>query len=105
MKQTRTCISPFDDFPLEYDAWFDKGGSLIFRIEVRAIKCLLSSLPKPWIEMGVGSGRFAKALGIETGVDPSYRLLQMARKRGINTFLGRGERKLFDGAYHSALSF
>ena len=98
MKQISSHISPFDDFPLEYDAWFDRAGRLIFRIEVQALKKLLGTLPKPWIEVGVGSGRFAQALGIETGVDPSYRLLQIARKRGINTFLGRGEEKLFDAA-------
>jgi SAM-dependent methyltransferase len=91
-------ISPFDDFPLEYDAWFDREGSIIFRIEVKALNKLLSTLPEPWIEVGVGSGRFAQALGIETGIDPSYKLLQMARKRGINTFLGLGEEKLFDKA-------
>jgi SAM-dependent methyltransferase len=57
---------------------------------------LLPSLPKPWLEIGVGSGRFAQALGIETGVDPSYKLVEMARKRVINAFLGRGEQELFD---------
>ena len=70
--------SPFDDLALEYDAWFDREGSLIFSIEVRAFKSLLSTLPKPWLEIGVGSGRFAQALGIETGIDPSSKLLQMA---------------------------
>jgi SAM-dependent methyltransferase len=89
-------ISPFDNLALEYDAWFDKEGSLIFFIEVQAFKSLLPSLPKPWLEVGVGSGRFAEALGIETGVDPSSKLLHMARERGINAFLGRGEQELFD---------
>ena len=57
---------------------------------------MLPSLPKPWLEVGVGSGRFAQALGIETGVDPSIKLLEMARKRGITAFLGKGEQELFD---------
>jgi SAM-dependent methyltransferase len=87
---------PFDDLALEYDAWFDKEGSPIFSIEVQAFKALLPSLPKPWLEMGVGSGRFAQALGIETGADPSVELLQMAKRRGIKAFLGRGEQELFD---------
>jgi SAM-dependent methyltransferase len=97
-KPTSNHISPFDDFSLEYDAWFDWDGGLVFRIEVKAFKKLLSDLPEPWIEVGVGSGRFAQALGIETGVDPSSRLLQMARKRGVKTFPGRGEERLFDEA-------
>ena len=95
-RQNNTGWSPFDDLALEYDAWFDKEGSLIFFIEVQAFRELLPTLPKPWLEIGVGSGRFAQALGIETGVDPSFKLLHMARKRGINAFLSRGEQELFD---------
>jgi SAM-dependent methyltransferase len=89
-------FSPFNDLALEYDAWFDKEGSLLFFIEVQGFKVLLPSLPKPWLEIGVGSGRFAQALGIETGIDPSIKLVEMARKRGINAFLGRGEEELCD---------
>ncbi len=96
MKRNSNDISPFDDLALEYDAWFDKEGRLVFLIEVQAFKALLSSLPAPWLEIGVGSGRFAQALGIETGVDPSVKLSQIAKRRGINVFLGRGEQAPFD---------
>jgi len=96
MKRNNSHSSPFDDLALEYDAWFDREGSLIFFIEVQAFKRLLRHLPKPWLEVGVGSGRFAQALGIETGVDPSIKLVEMAIGRGINAFLGRGEQELFD---------
>ena len=89
-------VSPFDGLAPEYDAWFNKEGSRIFFIEVKAFQELLPSLPKPWLEIGVGSGRFAQALGIETGIDPSYTLVKMTRKRGINAFVGRGEQRLFD---------
>ena len=88
--------SPFDTLAIEYDAWFDKEGSLIFFIETQAFRELLSSLPKPWLEIGVGSGRFAQALGIETGVDSSIKLVKMARHRGVTVFLGRGEQEIFD---------
>jgi SAM-dependent methyltransferase len=88
--------SPFDDLALEYDAWFDKDRSLIFFTEVQAFKSLLSSLPKSWLEIGVGSGRFAQALGIETGIDPSIKFVEMARRRGVTAFLGRGEQEFFD---------
>jgi SAM-dependent methyltransferase len=90
--------SPFDNLAKEYDAWFDKEGSLVYFIEVQAFKSLLPTLPKPWLEIGVGSGRFAQALGIGTGVDPSIELGKMARRRGITAFLGSGEQELFDGA-------
>lgn len=93
-------FSPFDDLASEYDAWFDKDGSLIFFIEVQAFKTLLPSLPRPWLEIGVGSGRFAQALGIKTGIDPSIKLVQMASRRGIKAFQGRGEQELHDpGAF------
>jgi SAM-dependent methyltransferase len=96
MKQNNSHSSPFDDLAPEYDAWFDREGSLIFFIEVQAFRELLPTLPKLWLEIGVGSGRFAQALGIETGLDPSSKLLQMARRRGVNAFLGCGEEMLFD---------
>jgi SAM-dependent methyltransferase len=96
-------VSPFDNLASEYDAWFDRDGSLIFFIEVQAFKTLLPSLPKPWLEIGVGSGRFAQALGIETGIDPSNKLIEIARRRGIKAFIGRGEQTSFDkGAFGTA---
>jgi SAM-dependent methyltransferase len=95
-RQNNTEWSPFDDLATEYDAWFEKDGSLIFFIEVKAFKSLLPILPKPWLEIGVGSGRFAQALGIETGIDPSVKLVEMARRRGVTAFLGGGEQEMFD---------
>ena len=95
-RRDKSSISPFDNLALEYDAWFDEEGKLIFDIEVQAFKQILDYLPKPWLEVGVGSGRFAQALGIETGIDPSIKLAEMARRRGITTFLGQGEQELFD---------
>jgi SAM-dependent methyltransferase len=86
---------PFDALASAYDAWFDGEGKLIFAIEVRAFQAVLPLLPRPWLEMGVGSGRFAEALGIETGIDPSAGLLEMAGRRGVKGFLGRGEDRIF----------
>ena len=88
--------SPFNDLASDYDAWFERDGKIIFAVEVRAFQKVLTSLPKPWLEIGVGSGRFAQVLGIETGVDPSIKLLEMARQKEITAFLGRGEQELFD---------
>ena len=89
-------VSPFDKMALEYDAWFDKEGSLIFSVEVHAFRSLLPTLPKPWLEIGVGSGRFAQAVEIESGIDPSRKHIEMARQRGIAASLGQGERQIFD---------
>ena len=97
-KKTRpgdTKASPFDSLASAYDAWFEEEGKLVFAIEVQAFQEILPCLPKPWLEVGVGSGRFAQALGIETGVDPSVKLIRIAKHRGINAFLGRGKQLLF----------
>jgi len=88
--------SPFDNLASEYDSWFDGDGKPIFDIEVEAFRNILPLLPKPWLEIGVGSGRFARALGIENGIDPSYKFVEMARARGINASIGRGENTSFE---------
>jgi len=88
--------SSFDSLATEYDAWFEEDGKLIFAMEVKALKEVLTLLPKPWLEVGVGSGRFAQALGIETGIDPSAKLLKIARSRGLTVFRARGEEQFFD---------
>ena len=61
----------FNSLASAYDAWFDLEGKRIFAIEVSAFERILLRLPKPWLEIGVGSGRFAQYLGIESGLDPS----------------------------------
>ena len=92
---TYSSNSPFDSLASVYDAWFEEEGRLIFAIEVKAFQEVLPLLSKPWLEVGVGSGRFAQALGIETGIDPSVKLLEMASRRGITGFLARGEEEHF----------
>jgi ubiquinone/menaquinone biosynthesis C-methylase UbiE len=93
----------FDSLASAYDAWFEMEGELIFAIEVQALAKVLPILPKPWIEVGVGSGRFAHSLGIGLGLDPSIKLLDMARKRDINVLVGRGEDSpIRDGSFGTA---
>ncbi len=83
--------NPFDELAEKYDSWYDTKGKLAFAIELQALRPLLNNLPQPWLEVGVGTGRFAQALGIEIGVDPAERLLEFARSRGIKTFRASGE--------------
>jgi ubiquinone/menaquinone biosynthesis C-methylase UbiE len=52
-------------------------------------------LKRPSLEIGVGTGRFAEALGIEYGVDISGRVLEFAKRRGITVVEGSGERLPF----------
>ncbi len=81
----------------EYDRWFDGDGRVVFLTELSALAEVSAQAPKPWLEIGVGSGRFAQGLGIEAGLDPSANMVELARSRGVNAFVGRGEQRLFDG--------
>jgi SAM-dependent methyltransferase len=96
-------IRVFDSLASDYDDWFEQEGRSIFASEVEALSQALPLLPKPWIEVGVGSGRFAQALGIDIGLDPSSKLLEIAKNRGISVFLGKGEEMPFkDGIFGTA---
>jgi len=96
-------VSAFDSKALEYESWFEDEGKLIFATEVQAFQQILPLLSRPWLEIGAGSGRFAQALGISIGLDPSIELLKIAKSRGINAFLGKGEAAPFrDGTFGTA---
>jgi ubiquinone/menaquinone biosynthesis C-methylase UbiE len=86
---------PFDSLAAKYDSWYDGKGRMAFAIELAALRPLLAELPKPWLEVGVGTGRFAQALGIPLGIDPSPALLDVARQRGIEALYGEGEELVF----------
>ncbi|MDD5069876.1 MAG: class I SAM-dependent methyltransferase [Candidatus Omnitrophica bacterium] len=84
----------FDKYYEKYDAWYDKQ-KLAYLCELKAIGKVL---PKKGhgLEIGVGTGRFAQALGITTGIDPSKKMIEIAEKRGINVKLGYGENLSFE---------
>ena len=79
----------FDHYYKKYDAWYDKN-KFAYLSELEAIKRVLPKKGKG-LEVGVGTGKFAQALGIKFGIDPSIEMLKIAKKRGINVRLGDGE--------------
>jgi len=84
--------APFERLAERYDTWFaSEKGNRIFRVEAECIRGLLMDMPHPWLEVGVGTGRFAAALGIDEGVDPSAAVLKYAAERGIQTRIGSAE--------------
>lgn len=95
--------STFDERAVQYDAWFDsESGRIIFSQEVGCLRSLMASAPGRWLEVGVGTGRFAVALGVSEGVDPSASMRDLAERRGIHTLDAVGERlpyadRTFDG--------
>jgi SAM-dependent methyltransferase len=90
--------SPFDALAAKYDGWYDGKGRVAFETELGALRPLLTDCPRPWLEVGVGTGRFARALGITHGIDPSVELLALARGRGIDVLWGEGEELVFRAA-------
>lgn len=56
--------------------------------------------PGPRLEVGVGSGRFAAALGLEVGLDPARAPLRLAARRAVAVVQGAGEQLPFgDGTF------
>jgi len=80
---------PFERFPQAYEAWFDRHPNL-YEAEIEAIKSILPPYEKG-IEIGIGSGRFALPLGIMTGVEPSAKMAEIARSKGIEVIEGVAE--------------
>lgn len=62
----------FDTLAETYDGWYDTpDGRVVFEAERNGFLSLCSGPFTSWLEVGVGTARFAHALGISTGVDPS----------------------------------
>lgn len=94
----------FNQKAKQYDAWFDKfPGNQIFPIELDCVKKALAGLEHPWLEVGVGTGRFAKALGIEEGVDPAEATLKIAEARGIEVKKSAAENLPYQGKSFGAV--
>ena len=81
--------NPFDQLADRYDSWFDRHAA-VFQSELEALRKVVPKSGEG-LEVGVGSGRFSAVLGIKTGVDPSEKLLSMAKLRGVNTHKGKAE--------------
>jgi ubiquinone/menaquinone biosynthesis C-methylase UbiE len=64
-----------------YDDWFIRHEAAYIS-ELRAVRSLLVQ-HSFGLEIGVGTGRFAAELGIQTGIDPSRNMLRKARERGL----------------------
>lgn len=82
-------IDAFDRHAEEYDSWFTTH-----EIEFRAETALLGPLIPPGLrglEIGAGSGIFARELGIKDGLEPSRTMAARARARGVHIIEGTAE--------------
>ncbi len=83
----------FEEAAQEYDDWFVRH-EFAYRSELAAIKAFI---PKEGLglEIGVGTGRFASALGTKWGVEPARAMAELARKRGVMVQEAYGEKLPF----------
>ncbi len=94
-------IKVFGDNVNLYEDWFAQN-ELIFAAELEAIRQLLPA--GKGLEIGVGTGLFAEALGIEDGVEPSAKMRAKATERGINVIDAVAEElPISDQSYDFAL--
>lgn len=84
--------SMFDSCAEDYDRWFDNPKStILFKAELAAVRSVLHGIQRPYLEIGVGTGRFARELGIQYGIDPAIRMLRIAETRGVEVKQATGE--------------
>ena len=72
----------------EYDQWYDKNED-IFMTEINTINKF--DLKGKGVEIGTGTGRFAQALNIKYGIEPSLNMLKFARERGVQIVYSSSE--------------
>ncbi|MGC8765795.1 MAG: class I SAM-dependent methyltransferase [Brevinematia bacterium] len=85
---------PFELYYREYDSWFEKNKN-IYLSELNLIKSFISD-GLNGLEIGVGSGRFAKPLGIKIGVEPSEKMAEMAQRRNLKVIKAFAEELPFE---------
>jgi len=86
----------FDLYYQDYEKWFEKHHE-IYEEELKTVKTLL---PKGrGMEVGVGSGRFAAPLGIKFGIEPSRKMAEIARDRGIEVVETTAEKMDFEDEF------
>lgn len=97
-----TISDAFNDFALEYDKWFE-DHEIEYSLELEAIRILLPE-KGDGIEVGAGTGRFTKPLGISLGIKPSEAMRNLALGRGADVIAGAAESlPAGDGLYDFAL--
>lgn len=85
-------IEQFNNFVDEYEKWYEDYTE-VYQSELEAIKEHFIKLPEKirGIEVGLGTGRFAKPLGIKEGVEPANEMAVKASRRGIEVVKGVAE--------------
>ncbi len=85
----RKNIDVFEKNRERYEKWFENYKA-VYESELNMLKSVLPPFDRA-LEIGVGSGRFAYPLGIKEGVEPSEKMAEIARARGIKVYPGFAE--------------
>jgi ubiquinone/menaquinone biosynthesis C-methylase UbiE len=85
-------VNIFNENVEAYESWYEKHPE-VYLSEVAALKEQFLKLPENirGLEVGIGTGKFAKVLGIKEGVEPANEMASIARKRGIEVVNGNAE--------------
>ena len=95
--------NPFETSAHRYDSWYDQFPNN-FSSEILAIRAVLPSEGK-WVEVGVGTGRFAAELAIPLGVEPAGAMAALASRRGIEVIRGSAETLPLESSSMDAVFF
>lgn len=83
-------IASYDRNAEAYDAWYrEKPHASLFESEARAIAAF--DLEGFGVEVGVGTGVFSARLGVPLGLDPTVRMIQRTKRKGIDVIRAVGE--------------
>ena len=93
-------IRVFDEHAREYDSWYLRQP-FVFESEARAIEALRPT--GLGLEVGVGTGVFARRLEVGVGIDPSLEMLQLAKSRGVQVVRAIAEHLPFREAFDFVL--
>jgi len=97
--------NPFDSVAQNYDRWYDSPeGGAIYSQEFECVSLVKGRTNTRWLEVGTGTGRFATALDVRYGIDPSLPMLQFSRRGGMRTAQATAEALPFsDASFHGVL--
>ena len=89
-------VFDYDENVIRYESWFEKHPA-VFQSEVNLLRSMLPS--GVGFEVGIGTGLFARELGIRMGNDPSEAMLRVAQSRNLITYRCRGDSLPFHDGY------
>ncbi len=90
MKHLNKTIELFEEHIDTYENWFQEHPKIL-ETEALAFRSLLPVGDLHGIEVGMGAGHLAKAIGIHEGVEPSEVLRKEAMRKGLEVSDGRAE--------------